>query len=81
MTESRPTTTATLQADLDSWLDFVAHGSRTRARVEMLISARGLLKPVTLAQRFVIKSRQVGIGPTVGIVAVRVRQRVFRGVR
>jgi hypothetical protein len=47
----------------------------------MLISARGLLKPVTLAQRFVIKSRQVGIGPTVGIVAVRVRQRVFRGVR
>jgi hypothetical protein len=81
VTESRPNSTATLQADLDSWIDFVARGSRTRARVELLISARGLLKPVTLAQRFVIKSRQVGIGPTMRIVAERLRQRVFRGAR
>jgi hypothetical protein len=62
-------------------MEFVERGSRTRARVEMLISVKGLLKPVTLAQRFVIKSRQVGIGPTLRIVAERLRQRVFRGVR
>lgn len=81
MTKSAPTTTTTRQVDLDSWMEFVERGSRTRARVEMLISVKGLLKPVTLAQRFVIKSRQVGIGPTLRIVAERLRQRVFRGVR
>jgi hypothetical protein len=72
VTESRPTTT-TLQADLDSWLDAVEHGVARRVRVERLISAKGLLKPITLAQRFVIKSREIGIAPTARLVIGRLR--------
>jgi hypothetical protein len=72
VTESRPTST-TLQADLESWLDAVERGANRRARVEKLISAKGLLKPITLAQRFVIKSREIGIASTARLVIGRLR--------
>jgi hypothetical protein len=81
VTESAPTSDSRLANDVQSWLDEVERSTRRRARVEMLITAKGLLKPVTLAQRFVIKSREVGIGGAVGIVAQRLRARASRGAK
>ncbi|MCU1469701.1 MAG: hypothetical protein JWQ39_850 [Glaciihabitans sp.] len=70
----RPSEQAQFEAELASWLDFVSRATRKRLRLEKLITARGILKPVTLAQRFVIKSREVGFIPTVKLVNTRLRQ-------
>jgi hypothetical protein len=61
------------KAELAAWLDTVERGVARRARVERLISAKGLLKPVTLAQRFVIKSREIGVPATARLVSGRLR--------
>jgi hypothetical protein len=65
---------ALLEDELDAWLDYVSKTTRKRLRLEKLIMARGLARPVTLVQRFVLKSREVGFVPTLRLVNARLRQ-------
>lgn len=81
MTESTPRTSSghsgeheRFERELAEWLEHVGRGSRKRVRLEKLVTARGLLKPVSLAQRFAMKSREVGFIPTVKLLGERVKQ-------
>jgi hypothetical protein len=65
---------AALEANLDAWLEYVSRATRKRLRLEKLIVARGIARPVTLVQRFVLKSREVGFVPTLRLVNTRLRQ-------
>lgn len=60
-----------MQAELDDWLVSVERGSKRRARIERLIMAKGLMKPVTLAQRFALKTQEIGFVATVALVRGR----------
>ena len=81
MTQSTPRTPsgapaaqALIQRRLDEWIEAADHGVRKRVRLEKLITARGVFKPFTLAQRFMIKVREVGLLATVRLVSTRLRQ-------
>jgi hypothetical protein len=81
VTESTPRTststaadTAALSSELTAWLAAVENAARRRARLEKLILAKGVVRPFTLAQRFYLKSREIGVVATIKIVNARIRQ-------
>jgi hypothetical protein len=61
-------------AELAAWLSAVEHAARRRVTLERLIRARGIVRPITLAQRFYLKSREIGVVATVRLVRARLRQ-------
>lgn len=62
--------------DLEAWLGEVQRRSLRRAQVVGLIQARGLGRPVALAQRMRLKIAEVGVRQTASLAISRVATRL-----
>ncbi len=65
-----------LEADLDEWLSHVQKAVANRSRHERLVAARGLVRPIALAQRFGAKVKEIGFARALGLVRSKVLSRL-----